>query len=204
MTATAALGERRSGQISRVTLETSIEVAVDLDGGPATVDTGVPFLDHMLDALARHGRLGLSARCGGDAAMDPHHTVEDVGIALGLVIREALADRRGIARYGFAYAPLDEALARVVVDCSGRPFLHFAADMPEPLIGRDFASSLVEEFWRSLVVNAGLTAHIDLLRARNAHHAAEAIFKAGALALHAATRRTGVPEVIPSTKGVLA
>jgi imidazoleglycerol-phosphate dehydratase len=136
--------------------------------------------------------------------MDPHHTVEDVGIVLGQGLREALGERRGIARYGHAYAPLDEALARVVIDCSGRPFLHFAAEMPEPLIGRDFASSLVEEFWRALVVNAGLTAHIDLIRGRNAHHAAEAIFKAGALALHAATRRVGDPAIVPSTKGVLA
>ena len=136
--------------------------------------------------------------------MDPHHTVEDVGIALGQALRQALGDRAGIARYGHAYAPLDEALARVVVDCSGRPFLHFEAVMPEPMIGADFAASLVEEFWRALVVNAGLTAHVDLLRARNAHHAAEAIFKAGALALRQATRLTGEPARVPSTKGVLA
>jgi imidazoleglycerol-phosphate dehydratase len=199
-----ASAERRLARISRATLETRIEAEVDLDGGSVTADSGVPFLDHMLDALGRHGRIGLVVRCDGDAAMDPHHTVEDVGIVVGLAMREALADRRGIARYGFAYAPLDEALARVVIDCSGRPFLHYAAEFPEPVIGRDFASSLVEEFWRGLVVNAGLTVHIDLLRARNAHHAAEAVFKAGALALHAATRRTGDPGVIPSTKGVLA
>ena len=196
-------GQRRA-RIARETLETRIGAAIDLDGGPIAVATGVSFLDHMLDALGRHGRIGLDVHCDGDAAMDPHHSVEDVGIALGPAIREALGDRRGIARYGHAYAPLDEALARVVIDCSGRPYLHFEATMPEPVIGRDFASSLVEEFWRSLVVNAGLTAHIDLLRARNAHHAAEAIFKAGALALHAATRRTGDPDRIPSTKGILA
>jgi imidazoleglycerol-phosphate dehydratase len=164
----------------------------------------VPFFDHMLDALGRHGRLGLEVRASGDAAMDPHHTVEDVGIALGGAVRQALGDRRGIARYGHAYAPLDEALARVVVDCSGRPFLEFAAAMPEPMIGADFAASLVEEFWRAFVVNAGLTVHVDLLRARNAHHAAEAIFKAGALALRAATRPEGDPAQVPSTKGVLA
>ena len=115
-----------------------------------------------------------------------------------------MGDRRGIARFGSAYAPLDEALARVVIDCSGRPFLPLAAEMPQQLVGRDFAASLVEEFWRSLVVNAAVTAHIDLIRARNAHHAAEAIFKAGALALLAATRKTGEPDVVPSTKGVLA
>jgi imidazoleglycerol-phosphate dehydratase len=202
--ATDALPAYRRARIARATLETRIELAVDLDGGPASAVTGVPFLDHMLDALSRHGRLGLEVRCDGDAVIDPHHTVEDVGIALGQGLREALGDRRGIARYGHAYAPLDESLARVVIDCSGRPFLHFEAVMPEPVIGRDFASSLVEEFWRGLIINAGLTAHIDLIRSRNAHHAAEAIFKAGALALHAATRRTGNPDDIPSTKGMLA
>ena len=204
MSATQALPELRRGRIERATLETRISAGIDLGGGPVVVDTGVPFFDHMLDAMGRHGRLGLSVTCAGDSAMDPHHTVEDVGIALGQGLREALGERRGIARYGHAYAPLDEALARVVIDCSGRPYLHYAAQMPEPVIGRDFAASLVEEFWRAMVVNAGLTAHIDLIRARNAHHAAEAIFKAGALALHAATRLTGDPAAIPSTKGILA
>jgi imidazoleglycerol-phosphate dehydratase len=136
--------------------------------------------------------------------MDPHHSVEDVGIALGQALRQALGDRAGIARYGHAYAPLDEALARVVVDCSGRPFLHFDAAMPEPVIGRDFASSLVEEFWRAVAMNGALTMHVDLIRARNAHHAAEAIVKAGALAIHHATRLTGDTGRVPSTKGVLA
>jgi imidazoleglycerol-phosphate dehydratase len=204
MTATETLPGQRRGEIARATLETRIALTVDLDGGAATIDTGVAFFDHMLDALARHGRIGLSVSCRGDAAMDPHHTVEDVGIALGQAVRQALGDRRGIARYGHAYAPLDEALARVVIDCSGRPFLQYEATMPEPSIGRDFAASLVEEFWRAFVVNAGLTAHIDLVRSRNAHHAAEAIFKAGALALHAATRRSGDADAMPSTKGVLA
>ncbi len=204
MSATDALPTYRRARISRATLETRIELAIDLDGGPASAATGVPFLDHMLDALSRHGRLGLEVRCDGDTAIDAHHTVEDVGIVLGQGLREALGDRRGIARYGHAYAPLDEALARVVIDCSGRPFLHFEAVMPEPVIGRDFAASLVEEFWRALIINAGLTAHIDLIRARNAHHAAEAIFKAGALALHAATRVSGNPQDVPSTKGLLA
>lgn len=194
----------RRARIERRTLETAIDLEADLDGGSVEVATGVPFLDHMLDALARHGRIGLRATSAGDAAMDPHHTVEDVGIALGQAIRQALGDRAGVARYGHAYAPLDEALARVVVDCSGRPFLHFEAAMPEPTIGTDFASSLVEEFWRALAFNAALTVHVDLLRARNSHHAAEAIFKAAALALHAATRLTGDPLRVPSTKGVLA
>jgi imidazoleglycerol-phosphate dehydratase len=201
---TDALPINRRARVARTTLETQIELVVGLDGGSVMVSTGVPFLDHMLDALGRHGRLGLEIRCVGDTDIDTHHTVEDVGIALGQGLREALGDRRGIARYGYAYAPLDESLARVVIDCSGRPFLHFEAAMPEPVIGRDFAASLVEEFWRALIVNAGLTAHIDLIRARNAHHAAEAIFKAGALALHAATRQSGNPDNVPSTKGMLA
>ena len=195
----------RRGSVERRTGETEITLDLNLDGGGRVeAQTGVPFFDHMLDALGRHGRLDLAVRCAGDADMDPHHTVEDVGIALGQALRQALGDRTGIARYGHAYAPLDEALARVVVDCSGRPFLHFAAEMPEPSIGAHFAASLVEEFWRALVVHAALTVHIDLLRARNAHHAAEAIFKAGALALHAATRAAGDPAHVPSTKGVLA
>jgi imidazoleglycerol-phosphate dehydratase len=202
-TTNAPTGQRRA-HISRSTLETRIEARLDLDGGAVTVKTGVPFLDHMLDALGRHGKLGIEVSCHGDAAMDPHHTVEDVGIVLGQAVRESLGDRRGVARFGYAYAPLDEALARVVIDCSGRPYLHFEAEMPEPVIGRDFAASLVEEFWRAFVTNAAITAHVDLIRARNSHHAAEAIFKASALALLAATRQTGDPTTIPSTKGILA
>ena len=194
----------RRAHVERTTLETEIVLALDLDGGDVHAATGVPFFDHMLDALGRHGRLGLDVHCTGDAVMDPHHTVEDVGIAIGHAVRQALGGRAGIARYGHAYAPLDEALARVVVDCSGRPFLHFEAAMPEPMIGTGFAASLVEEFWRALAVNGALTVHVDLLRARNAHHAAEAIFKAGALALHHATRLTSDPARVPSTKGVLA
>jgi imidazoleglycerol-phosphate dehydratase len=195
----------RRSTIERATSETDIKLNLDLDGsGVVTARTGVPFFDHMLNALGRHGWLDLHVTCAGDAAMDPHHTVEDVGIALGQAIRQALGDRAGIARYSFAYAPLDEALARVVIDCSGRPFLHYEAEMPEPIIGANFAASLVEEFWRALAMNAYLTIHIDLIRSRNAHHAAEAIFKAGALALHAAICITGDPARVPSTKGVLA
>ena len=196
---------RRVAEQSRDTKETRVRVRIDLDGtGRTAVQTGVGFFDHMLDALGRHGRFDLDVRCEGDVAMDPHHTVEDVGIALGQALRQALGERAGIDRYGHAYAPLDESLARVVVDCSGRPFLHFEAAMPEPTIGADFAASLVEEFWRALAVNAALTIHIDLLRARNAHHAAEAIFKAGALALRMATLAAGDLVHVPSTKGVLA
>lgn len=194
----------RTGSVSRKTSETTITALLDLDESrEISVATDVPFLDHMLHALARHGRIGLTVDATGDTEIDAHHTVEDVGIAIGQALKSALGDRAGIDRYGFAYAPLDEALARVVVDCSGRPFLEYHATFPEAVIGRDFAASLVEEFWRALAVNAGLTVHIDLLRARNSHHAAEAIFKAGAVALRAAVRRSGA-DGVPSTKGVLA
>jgi imidazoleglycerol-phosphate dehydratase len=167
-------------------------------------ETHVPFLDHLLDALGRHGQLDLSVKSSGDTAMDPHHTVEDVGIVIGQAIREALGERRGIARYAHAYAPLDEALARAVIDISGRPYFHFTGGMPEPQIGTDFASSLIEEFWRALATNAGFTMHIDLIRSRNSHHAAEAIFKAGALAIHTASRISRQTMDVPSTKGTLA
>jgi imidazoleglycerol-phosphate dehydratase len=198
-----AINRRRT--IERATKETSIAVSVDLDGsGTATVDTQVPFLDHMLDALARHGQIDLSVKSSGDVAMDPHHTVEDTGIVIGQAIREALGERNGIARYAHAYAPLDEALARAVIDISGRPYFAFAGEMPEPQIGGDFASSLIEEFWRALATNASFTMHLDLLRSRNAHHAAEAIFKAGALTIYAATRVSRSTMNVPSTKGVLA
>ncbi len=194
----------RSGSVERKTSETSVSVQVELDGGDVNAATGVPFFDHMLDQLGRHSRIGLRVAAEGDLEIDAHHSLEDCALAFGSALSKALGDRRGIARYGTAYAPLDEALARVVIDCSGRPYLHYQAEMPEPMIGRDFAASLIEEFWRAFVVNAGITAHIDLIRARNAHHAAEAIFKAGAIALHAATRQTDDPTTIPSTKGVLA
>lgn len=195
----------RQCSLSRQTGETSIDLTLNLDGGgDVDAGTGVPFFDHMLHAWGKHARVDLSVTATGDAAMDPHHTVEDVGIVLGLAIREALGDWSGIERYGFAYAPLDEALARVVIDCSGRPFLDFQAAMPEPVIGSDFAASLVEEFWRAVAMNAGLTMHIDLIRARNSHHAAEAIFKAAAVATRTAFARTAPSTFVPSTKGVLA
>lgn len=194
----------RQSTISRKTGETSIELTMRLDtDGKVHARTGVLFLDHMLDALGRHGRFDLTVTASGDARMDPHHTVEDVGIVLGQAFKAALGDRAGIARYGSAYAPLDEALARVVIDCSGRPFLEFNARMPEALIGHDFASSLIEEFWRAVAMNAGFTLHIDLIRARNAHHAAEAIFKAAAVAMREAFVTMGPASSIPSTKGVL-
>ncbi len=195
----------RQSSLSRQTGETSIDLTLDIDGtGDVQAQTGVPFFDHMLHAWGKHARMDLSVTATGDAAMDPHHTVEDVGIVLGMAIKNCLGTRSGIERYGFAYAPLDEALARVVVDCSGRPYLDFHAAMPEPVIGADFASSLVEEFWRAVATNAALTMHIDLIRGRNSHHAAEAIFKAAAVATRTAFATTAPPNFLPSTKGVLA
>ena len=195
----------RTRTIERKTRETDISVTVELDGaGSDDVETGVPFLDHMLDALGRHGQLNLRVRCAGDVEIDAHHSVEDVGIVIGMAVRDALGDRAGIARYGHAYAPLDEALARTVIDVSGRPYFVFSGELPEPVIGADFAASLVEEFWRAFATNAGFTMHIDLLRSRNSHHAAEAVFKSAALAIHAATRISRSTMAIPSTKGVLA
>jgi imidazoleglycerol-phosphate dehydratase len=197
-------GNARTSELSRQTGETSIGMHLNVDGrGQVKAATGVPFLDHMIDALGRHGRFDIELKATGDASMDPHHTVEDAGIVFGQVLKAALGNRQGIERYGHAYAPLDEALARVVIDCSGRPFLEYNVTMPEAVIGTDFAASLVEEFWRSVAMNAGLTVHIDLLRARNSHHAAEAIFKAAAVALRTAVRQTGPVGAVPSTKGVL-
>lgn len=201
---TQQINKPRQNSASRVTGETSIELNLTLDGqGHVQASTGVPFLDHMIDALGRHGRLDIDLKGTGDAGMEPHHTVEDTGILLGQALKASLGDRKGIERYGHAYAPLDEALARVVIDCSGRPFLEFNAGMPEATIGSDFAASLIEEFWRAVAMNAGLTMHIDLLRARNSHHAAEAIFKAAAIALRSAVRQTGPRDLVPSTKGML-
>ena len=200
-----AIHRVRQARLHRKTSETNIRLALDLDGkGHGRAETGVLFLDHMLDALSRHSGIDIDLSGEGDVAMDPHHTVEDAGIVLGQAIRQALGDRAGIARFGYAYAPLDEALARVVVDCSGRPFLEYAATMPEQEVAPGFTASLIEEFWRALVMNAALTVHIDVIRARNSHHAAEAIFKAGAVALRDATRLTGDTSRVPSTKGMLA
>lgn len=193
----------RTATTHRTTGETSIELTLSLVPGEINADTGVLFLNHMVHALCKHARWSIDLKATGDASMDPHHTVEDVGIAFGQALKQALGERKGIDRYGTAYAPLDEALARVVVDISGRPFLEFVAAMPEAVIGVDFAASLVEEFWRSVAMNAGLTLHIDLLRARNSHHAAEAIFKAAAVALRTAVKLDGSIDDVPSTKGML-
>jgi imidazoleglycerol-phosphate dehydratase len=192
----------RRAEKHRVTRETDVRVLLDIDGsGQSEIATGVPFLDHMLTSFARHGRFNLTIAATGDLAVDDHHTVEDVGLVLGDVWREALGDMRGIARFGSAYVPMDDALARVVVDCSGRPFLVWAVDVPTARIG-SFDPALAEEFWRAVSTRAGLTLHIDLLRQRNAHHGLEAIWKAAGMALKEASR-IAYPGEVQSTKGVL-
>ena len=203
MNATETLPAQRRARLERATLETRIALEVDLDGGPISARSGVPFFDHMLDALARHGRLGLVVSCDGDAAMDPHHTVEDVGICLGQAIARAIGDKRGVRRYGHAYVPLDEALSRVVVDFSGRPGLTWNVQFTRAMVGQ-FDVDLSREFFQGLVNHAQMTVHIDNLRGDNAHHQCETIFKAFARALRMAAEpdpRAGA--AVPSTKGTL-
>ena len=196
--------QHRTAAIRRDTKETRIEAVVDLDGtGEADVSTGVPFLEHMLDQIARHGLVDLKVRAEGDLEIDAHHTVEDTGIVLGQAVAEALGDKRGILRYGHAYVPLDEALSRVVLDFSGRPGLHYRVEYPRARIG-DFDVDLVREFFQGFVNAARATAHVDSLCGSNAHHIAETVFKAFGRALRmAAARDERLPGAIPSTKGVL-
>jgi imidazoleglycerol-phosphate dehydratase len=194
----------RIGEIRRTTKETDLHVVVDLDGsGTAAVRTGIGFFDHMLDALARHALLDLTIEAQGDLHVDGHHTVEDTGIALGLALERALGDRAGIRRYADAFVPLDEALVRAVVDVSGRPYLWYGIDIPKWQMLGDYDVFLTPEFFRAVVLNAGLTVHMDLIRGDNPHHIVEAAFKAFARALDGAT--TIDPRVVgvPSTKGAL-
>jgi imidazoleglycerol-phosphate dehydratase len=194
----------RTGEIRRTTKETDLHVRVDLDGrGAATVHTGIGFFDHMLEALARHGLLDLTVEARGDLHVDGHHTVEDTGIALGQAIAQALGDRAGIRRYGDALVPLDEALVRAVIDVSGRPHLTYQIDIPKWQMLGDYDVFLTPEFFRALVLNAGLTAHLDLVRGDNPHHIVEAAFKAFARALDAATELDPRVTGVPSTKGTL-
>jgi imidazoleglycerol-phosphate dehydratase len=195
---------RRVGDVTRRTKETELRVRVDLDGsGRTQIGTGLGFFDHMLEALARHALLDLDVQASGDLHVDGHHTVEDTGIALGQAIAEALGDRAGIRRYADAMVPLDEALVRVVLDVSGRPFLAYQVDIPKWQLLGDYDVFLTPEFFRALVTNAGLTAHIDLVRGDNPHHIVEAVFKAFARALDAATALDPRVHGVPSTKGVL-
>lgn len=194
----------RTAELSRKTRETSIRVNVDLDGtGRAQVKTGIGFFDHMLEALARHGLLDLEVEATGDLQVDGHHTVEDTGIVLGQAIAQALGTRAGIRRYADATVPLDEALVRAVIDVSGRPFLEYHIEIAKWQMLGDYDVFLTPEFFRALVLNAGLTVHLDLIRGDNPHHIVEATFKAFARALEQAARLDARVTGVPSTKGVL-
>lgn len=194
----------RTGEAQRKTKETDVRVRLALDGaGRAQVKTGVGFFDHMLEALARHALCDLEIEAKGDLQVDAHHTVEDVGIVLGQALSQALGDRRGIRRFGEATVPLDDALARVVVDVSGRPFLAYHADPPTWQKLGDYDVALTPEFFRALATHGGLTIHVDLLRGQNAHHVVEAVFKAAARALGEATSLDPRITDVPSTKGAL-
>lgn len=194
----------RSAQIERNTLETQISVSIDLDGsGNARFETGVPFLEHMLDQIARHGLIDLAIVARGDLHIDAHHTVEDIGITLGQAFARAIGDKQGIRRYGHAYVPLDEALSRVVIDLSGRPGLVFEVPFTRGIIG-SFDVDLFHEFFQGFVNHAGVTLHIDNLRGSNAHHQAETLFKAFGRALRMAVERDPrLGDSVPSTKGSL-
>ena len=194
----------RAAQVQRDTQETQIGVTLNLDGsGQSDLHTGIPFLDHMLDQVARHGLIDLKIEARGDLHIDAHHSVEDIGIAIGQALAQALGDKRGIRRYGHAYVPLDEALSRVVIDCSGRPGLEFHVDFPRARVG-DFDVDLFYEFFQGFVNHARVTLHIDTLRGRNVHHIIETVFKAFGRALRMAVEPDPRLEgVVPSTKGSL-
>ena len=194
----------RKAEVQRDTKETQVFVALDLDGnGEARLESGIPFLDHMLDQLARHGGLDLTVRAKGDLEIDAHHTVEDIGITIGMALAKALGDKKGIRRYGHAYVPLDEALSRAVVDFSGRPGLEFHVKFTRARVG-EFDVDLTHEFFQGLVNHAQATVHVDNLRGDNSHHQCETVFKAFARALRMAVepdpRAAGR---VPSTKGAL-
>jgi len=194
----------RIATITRDTLETQISVAVNLDGtGESSFETGIPFLEHMLDQIARHGLVDLEIKASGDLHIDDHHCVEDIGIALGQAYSQALGDKKGITRYGHAYVPLDEALSRVVIDFSGRPGIEYRVKYPRARIGQ-FDVDLIHEFFQGFANHASATLHIDNLQGKNAHHIAETVFKAFGRALRiAVSRDERIIGVIPSTKGSL-
>ena len=194
----------RQAQHRRTTKETQIDLSIDVDGsGQIEVSTGLPFFDHMISQLGKHSRFDLAVKCEGDIDIDAHHTVEDVGIALGEAFAKALGDKQGVRRFASMTVPLDEAAVEVVLDLSGRPFLHYEIDPPgEKILGDPpFDPQLCEEFWRAFVMAAGITLHLVLIRGRNTHHIIEASFKGAARALYDAV--VVADEVLPSTKGVL-
>lgn len=194
----------RTGKLSRATKETEVTVTVDLDGtGRADVSTGIGFLDHMLDLLARHSRIDISVKAKGDLHVDQHHTTEDVGIVLGQAVKQALGDMRGIARYADVHMPMDETLSRVAIDISGRPVLVFRVQFPRDKIG-DFDVDLVREFFHAFASNAGVTLHVETLYGENSHHVAESCFKGLARALRTAVAIDPAAKgEVPSTKGSL-
>lgn len=193
----------RHSELERVTSETTISVRLDLDERTGIrIETGIGFFDHMLNALARHGGLGLQLHCQGDLWIDAHHSMEDTGLALGQALRQALGEKRGIARFGFFYAPLDESLARSVIDLSGRPHLSWRCAFPEAEAG-GVSCRLHHEFFQALVNAAGMTLHVDLLACEESHHGLEAIYKSFGRALHEAIAVTEPGGDVPSTKGVL-
>jgi len=193
----------RTAQINRETKETKVSLRLDLDDGEAKVSTGIGFLDHMLELLARHGRLGLAIEASGDLQTGAHHTTEDIGICLGQAIDKALGDRAGIRRYGSALVPMDEALGECAIDISGRPFCAFDAELPDVTIA-GFDSELTEEFFRAVANSAKLTLHVTVRQGTNAHHMIEACFKAFARALRVAVSVDPDERGVPSTKGTLS
>ena len=193
----------RTATIKRTTRETDVSVTLDLDGtGKNNIQTGVQFLDHMLTLFAKHGLFDLEITCKGDLGVDGHHSVEDIGLCLGEAFAKALGDKSGLTRFAHAYFPMDEALARVVADLSGRPFIVYRVEVERERVG-ELDAELVEEFWRAVAVQGRMNLHIELLYGKNAHHIFEAIFKAAARSLSLATREDARVDGVPSTKGVL-
>jgi imidazoleglycerol-phosphate dehydratase len=193
----------RTATITRKTSETNVSVTLNLDGsGTGKIETGVQFMDHMLALFAKHGLFDLEIACKGDLGVDAHHSVEDIGICLGLALEKALGDKKGIVRFAHSYLPMDETLARVAIDLSGRPFLVYNVKVKRERVGK-FDSDLIEEFWKAVVTHARMNLHVELLYGRNSHHIFEAVFKAAARALSLATRIDSRVQGVPSTKGVI-
>lgn len=193
----------RQAEVKRATKETKLAVSLCLDGeGRSELKTGIPFFDHMLEQIGRHGQFDLSIDCEGDLEVDSHHTIEDTGLALGQALKEALGDKAGITRYGHSYVPMDECLARVALDLSGRPYLYFDAKFPYEYLGT-YSCEMTKEFFRAVASAAGITLHMEILHGENAHHMTEALYKAFGRALRQAVSQDPSIKGIPSTKGIL-